>query len=333
MIYIAATVINCLFDWKTINEKSFIRIGYTLFILFYYYIITSCCFNREDIKKILYLNALAGLFIALLIIKNWCGGAKGKISLISFFHVSIEENYTGALLAFIVVLSFLMLKFEKEKLNKIFIFVVIGFCVFAVCLTGSRAAFIGIILSLTVMGIQYLFARKVSFLKKVFWIVLCIVICIVLYTQLEHILPSFLYNRLFTNSLNDNSNADRLILWKNGFNGFLNRPFLGYGVGNFNYYVRLIFPQHKVVVAHNSFLDILIDVGIIGFGVFAVMVYKNIKYIFREGKVFIPLFVCFLFTALIVGGERTFFFWNDIIILTLISKCFSDKLVKSTDEL
>jgi O-antigen ligase len=138
---------------------------------------------------------------------------------------------------------------------------------------------------------------------------------------------------LFTNSLDDNSNADRLILWKNGFNGFLNRPFLGYGVGNFNYYVRLIFPQHKVVVAHNSFLDILIDVGIIGFGVFAVMVYKNIKCIFKEGKVFIPLFVCFLFTALIVGGERTFFFWNDIIILTLISKCFSDKLVKSTDEL
>lgn len=319
LIYCTTLFINMLFDNKIINFHSIIRLVYICVIFLYYYLIIIREYDINAVKTILYGNVTSGLFIALLIIKNWFNGAQGKISLISFFGKPVEENYTGSLLAFIAVLTLLIIRFNNKN-RKLFI-VSETIMAFAILLTGSRSAFLAYIMGFSLCLFQYFFGRGKIELKKIFIIVIIFIVLSVILYNIDKLLPEFIYNRLFVNGFGDKSNNERINIWTIAINGFFSRPLLGYGVGNFNYYILKEFPKHANVIAHNSFLDILLDIGLIGFIIVMSFLFWNIKDIMKKMSYCFPLIIVLGFTAFIVGGEKTFFFWNGIALLTILSKC------------
>lgn len=324
LIYFISLLTNFIISIEILSFTSIIRIIYSILILLYYSIIVSLNIDIDNLKIVIIGNILSGVFIAILIIVNWIGGADGKISLVSLFGDSVEENYTGAILAFEFVLCLILMVFSKKYYQKIIYLLFDFIMVFSVFLTGSRAAIIAIVLAVVFFLLIYVFKLKTRIYKKVLFIIFVFACFFIIYTKAETILPDFLYNRMFgnlLNGLNDRSNTERLALWNYGIENFVKRILFGYGVGNFNYYVRQIWPQHTVVVAHNTFLDFLLDSGLVGCSLILIMLFQNIKGLFsKRGVVFLPLLLCLVITSFIVGGERTYFFWNGFIILSLLCK-------------
>lgn len=324
IVYFISFVSNCILSIQIIGMSTLIRLAYSIIILLYYSVLVSLSYNKKQIKTLLLGNICGGVFIAILIILNFLNGAKGKISFNTVFGDAIEENYTGAILSFELVLAFILGVFNKKIYKKILLFAAVGVMFFGLCLTGSRAALIASVISLMFFLIVYLFNSKIKFLNKIIFLSIIFIAVFFLFRYAEQILPEFLYNRMFGNlvdGLVDSSNESRIALWKNALDGFLFRPFFGYGIGNFNYYVRQIWPQHTVVVAHNTYLDFLVDSGLIGLLLILIMLLSNIRSLFNKQGIFaLSCLLSLLITSFIVGGERTFFFWNGFIVLSIISK-------------
>ena len=190
---------------------------------------------------------------------------------------------------------------------------------YAILLTGSRAAIVALAVGIAIFVVQNVLSGKVSLFAKIGIVALVFLFVAVIVLNADSILPRNLYDRIFVSSYADSSNAHRLELWSFGLEGFLRRPFFGYGIGNYNYYVINVLgmTQHTVVVAHNTYLDALLDLGIVGLLPILALVLGRLKGVARS-KVLFPAILSTLFTALIVGGERTFFFWNAIVILTIL---------------
>lgn len=81
----------------------------------------------------------------------------------------------------------------------------------------------------------------------------------------------------------DESFSWRGLVWKSAFERFKTNPVLGIGTG------RMIYVEtedYKDFIefrnVHNSYLAILIQLGIVGFGLFFYFVYKNIQYLFQS---------------------------------------------------
>jgi O-antigen ligase len=324
VIYLIGDIWSMIISPNIIGNITFIRLIYSIVILFFYFVVTTISYNQKQIKIVLWGNVCSGVFIAILIFLSFLNGVKGKIAFNTVFGGTIEENYTAAILSFELVLAFILGVFNIKIYKKFFLFISAGIMFFSLCLTGSRAALIASVIALALFLTFYICSLKIRPVKKVIPIIIILLAVFFFFNYAEQILPPFLYNRMFGNlidGLDDSSNAQRIALWENALNGFFKRPLFGYGIGNFNYYVRQLWPKHTVVVAHNTYLDFLVDSGIFGLSSILIMLFINIKPIFsHKGICFLPCLISLLITSFIVGGERTYFFWNGFIVLSIISK-------------
>lgn len=319
--YFISLLSGFVFNNDAINELALVRTIYSGLILLYYVVAVNFCIDNRFVKTIISGNLLAGTLTAVLVIKNWLAGAGGKVSLLNYWGNAVEENYTAAFVAFTTILCLVIYFTSNDYRIKFIAFCSASINTFAIFLTGSRAAFVALIMSSLVLLIIYIFTDKTSINKKIFIICVSILLGIYFITNILNILPEFIYNRLFINSLNDNSNRERIMLWSLALEGFLYRPIFGYGAGVFSYYVQKEFPHHIVVVAHNTLIDFLVDFGIIGIALLTLLFYKNIYVCFtKRGFFLFPLLICWFITSFIVGGERTFFFWNGLITITILCK-------------
>lgn len=98
------------------------------------------------------------------------------------------------------------------------------------------------------------------------------IICIGMYILVPHF-----YQRV--NSItdrNNQSNMERIYLWKSSLNMALDHPFFGVGLGEFskNYHERYMLPEAKephLEHAHNNFMHIMAENGFIGLSGFCFM--------------------------------------------------------------
>jgi O-antigen ligase len=85
-------------------------------------------------------------------------------------------------------------------------------------------------------------------------------------------IPTKVANRLATTGaeVEDLSLGGRFTIWKAGVNAFVQRPLVGYGTSGFR---AAVTPElgHSTQVAHNSFLSVLVEEGLVGFVFYCLM--------------------------------------------------------------
>jgi O-antigen ligase len=85
-------------------------------------------------------------------------------------------------------------------------------------------------------------------------------------------IPTKVANRLATTGaeVEDLSLGGRFTIWKAGVNAFVQRPLVGYGTSGFR---AAVTPElgHSTQVAHNSFLSVLVEEGLVGFVFYSLM--------------------------------------------------------------
>lgn len=174
---------------------------------------------------------------------------------------------------FNTIFFFYYLTRPRNRINNIGLIL----CSITILLSLSRGGFFAIVFPLLFYVKKYY--KRVNYKK----IVLIILAVITLNIILAYILD-FNYIRVFTirllNIFSDGGSG-RINLWKNGLEVFGENPLFGIGINNFRSYNINIYGDSRYL--HNTYLQILVETGIVGFSIFLVFVYL---FLFRLLKLY-----------------------------------------------
>lgn len=141
-------------------------------------------------------------------------------------------------------------------------------------MTGVRSVFLGIVGAfITAFFIKMLLSIKKK--EKMFWGALTIFIVLIpflliMYRSNDMVKNNPLLNRFSSISFSENTAQSRVMIWGIAIKGFMERPILGWGQGNFiisyaiNYNPKLYGNEPWFDRTHNTLLQWLADAGIIG---------------------------------------------------------------------
>ncbi|MCB1109353.1 MAG: O-antigen ligase family protein [Chlamydiia bacterium] len=254
----------CLFSAYFTHNKAFHRDAYPLFRCFLF--VSQCvfmfgaafCLRTRDEKERLIRLYLAGFFISLVIgYIFYIGFYTGNISFETIHHYSVEAQMGWGLLRFSpgtypneygnissFVLTTLLLLYARKPRFLTFVFAGLTFIAFL--LTTTRAAYLSFIVSMIYLCMTSLPMRKL--VAKICFIGLAFLLILKAYS-IDFF--TIFAKGVKTISLTYGSTGIRFNEWVKGFEDLNAALFLGNGFGS-------------NILAHNVYLEILFEVGLIG---------------------------------------------------------------------
>ncbi|MBI5555104.1 MAG: O-antigen ligase family protein [Elusimicrobia bacterium] len=192
----------------------------------------------------------------------------------TFIAVSAFTLFTGLAFVFIPVLY-------QESKGKIFprVYLFAGFMFAgAIILTFARSGWLSLI---AVLVLYFTVANKKRSLS---YILLATMIGILL----AGILPSnfsLVFKNRIASLVQESSVQSRLVVWKQAFKIIVQRPVTGVGLANFDYGLEAFnTPPYLVVPAHNNYLQIWAETGILGLAALLMVILQGLRVSYRTYK-------------------------------------------------
>ncbi len=218
--------------------------------------------DRKTIRTVMVISAVALLFIdrsSLLesLTRSWSSFDENKRS---GGPLAYGANQTAAFLAEFGVFFWGVGQFTKKTWRKMALYGLVGITMAAAMYTFSRGAYAAILLSCAVLAV--LKDRKLLLVLGVFLV------------TWQAVVPTAVRERVTmtkdTNGQLDLSAQERLALWEDAKQGFVNSPIVGKGFATFQY------GHHAAGLddTHNWYVKVLVETGIVGF-VFAWMLLQQ----------------------------------------------------------
>ncbi|GIO19644.1 hypothetical protein J18TS1_27440 [Oceanobacillus oncorhynchi subsp. incaldanensis] len=234
--------------------------------------------NKEKLLKIYNYFVIAGtvLLIRLVIrfpISDWLDGRLGD--------EAFNSNRIGLYLSISLICS-LYLGFYKK--NKIYFLIAILFAS-TVLLTGSRKAFIMIVLGIAIL--YFINSTKIS--KKIIWVLTLPILMLLSYFIITNV-PSlydiigYRVENLVSSYLSGSEDYDlsttvRFGMIDTGISLFMERPIIGHGIASYEVI------SGYGVYAHNNYIELLVGTGLIGTLLYySMIIYLIIKLFIYKGK-------------------------------------------------
>ncbi len=211
-----------------------------------------------------------------------------------------QPNFLGAYL--VMSLPFVWYLYNHTPLSLRARFVS-GVAIFIIILgifsTFSRSAYLGLAILALIWGIKHYKLLLTG-----------IVFSVLLFGALATISPNLVYQQWYrfkVNTISKWTAENRLIIAQKSLKLIVQRPIIGYGIENFS----LAFPQvvseddlglKDIVVdsAHNLFLDLGVQTGLIGLGIFLAILIVTIKAGLKVKDDFIKASLCVIISFLII---------------------------------
>lgn len=319
LVITLSTAINTIIHNNVASTENLIELFYMYVIFLWFYLNTTSYVSKEKIMKILSCYNIVSVIMSIQIIKMSISGVAGKIMITNFAGVLMDENCVTALIAMTPIYAFTKLLYYKNNFfTKCVVLFEIIICTAGVALAGSRAALIGMGMGLFITLAYYL-KDKISF-KKIIIMFGIVIVGIFFIANLKNIMPVWIYNRYFNSNYMDNSNTQRILIWKNALSGISNQPILGFGMGTFPNLKQYAYTAGQSTPAHQTLLDMGLYGGIIGIIIFIYLIYLIIFPIVKNKKTkkYTGAIFCIFFISMILSATKSMFLWNNLIFLTLL---------------
>jgi O-antigen ligase len=275
--------------WSTVPTRSFV-VGYFLFtqLIAILYIIKNISYEEffESISMLAFLVCIVSL-IFIIIFPTY-----GKMTYVfpgAWQGVFIHKNVLGRFAVFSFSLALILVTYRKSFYP--YFFLIVSSILIIGC--GSATALIGLVL----MFLTYIALKNV----KIFYLTLIfsmfLIVASFFFTDQLLVLLSTNFDKSITLS-------GRTILWEQVISSINNKPLLGYGMGGFwgtdeANNIRLIL-NWFVPHAHNGMLELLLQLGWVGGGLFlvcfligakrSVVFYQNSSYRYIEWPILFLVF-------------------------------------------
>ncbi|SKA88575.1 O-antigen ligase [Caloramator quimbayensis] len=165
---------------------------------------------------------------------------------------------------------------ELKRINKIFAIIILFINFYLLILSKSATS-----LSLFFLIIFLFYIQKIYKSNRVFLVCFCLVLFLnfsILFLQSDFI------SKIIVEKLQrDITFTGRTYIWKYSFEAIRNRFLLGYGLNAFwgdnnysSYYVRSTM-NAQITSAHNGYLDIFLNLGLVGFISYSIIIFYIVK--------------------------------------------------------
>lgn len=325
IISIMSLVHNSVASPDLITSQSIIRIIYYLVILLFYYSMTHVQYTGSQLRIAILSLIFVDCFISVYFI------FVNKIWFKSLLGITVDKNFIGLFLMLGFVFCFCFALNENNKRKKVLFFALMILLALGIFFSASRASVLFAILSCIVCFLSYLkqigTSRK-GLIKALILVLVVPVILLVIIVLLESKMSSasinitWYWNRYFVNGYGDKSVTGRFEWWNKAFQYFFSRPLFGYGIGNVNV------SGNSSAVAHNTYIDFLVDQGSIGFFLFINIIWKSIKGILKKKSyMYYGIVFAILIGIFNVSATRSTFLWFSLILLCSLSNMPVDEKV------
>ena len=272
--------------WTIDFDKSMVRYHTYLQLFILAYIIWDLFRSERSIKGGLQAYVLGAWVSIGSLIFNYLSGTKA-----TYFRYSatgFDSNNIGIILAIGIVIAW-YLNSDKSKTGmwnilKFLNYIYLPLAIFGILLTGSRAALI-------TAGFSFIYVIGSADQLKISTRIIMYLFIVSATYGVFTLIPEGIVDRLST-TIDSVSNADlggRVAIWRASLDVIEQYPILGVGTNAFPSATEL------GKAAHNTYLSILAEVGIIGFGLFTIAIVialiGAIKHPENERKFWIALLI------------------------------------------
>lgn len=255
------------------NIELFKYISIVSIYIIVYYLCSKLVNYDELIVKGIIFSAIVPLVVGLYQIifkKGFTTDFYSEVGLNRAQGTFIHPNSFAFYLLIVIVAIFFYLKTYKISVS----FIILGaISIIELYFTYTRGAWLGLV----VMVVAYVFLSKTSLKLKVVFMIFIFIISIPLIQ-----LTSSRFANVFSSDSEQSSFAWRLKVWKGMVTLFKNKPIFGYGVGSFTTLNMELFNIN--LNAHNDYLRLLIETGLIGVFSFIAIQVNALKAILKLKK-------------------------------------------------
>ena len=322
LVSMIALLHNMFISPKLITNQSFVRVLYYLVILLFYFSMTHVKYTANQLKLVIQGLIVIDCIVSLYFIfvqKIWYTSLVGAV---------IDKNFVGIFLMLGAICCWCFILNETSMKIKVKYVAMLLLIIVGLFFSASRAAvlFCGLACAITFFFyIKKLGKTRKEVLKVAIYVFIAPIILIVIIIVLEKKMAgavaniTWYWNRYFVNGFGDESVTGRFLWWKNAISLFVKRPIYGYGIGNINV------SGNSSAVTHNTYLDFLVDQGLIGFSLFLFLIWNSCKRIIKnKNYAYYGIIFGILIGVFNLSATRSTFLWFALILLSALSK--------STDE-
>lgn len=287
---------------------------FRLFLILILLFITYYNNVKYDLFKTFVYALLAGLainFIMLLFFNSYGIGESGR------FSGTLSNSNSLSIIVIFSIFFYSLFTKLKTKSSSIFFLFVLMICFSLILSTGSRKGLLFGSLITVISILSFAKTNKKFYLYLLFLIPISIV-SIIEYVDFSNILAlERLQGTLdyLNTGEGDSSTKFRFIFIDLAYNTFLDNKFFGIGIDAFKHFTG--------IYAHNNYLEILADLGVIGFIIYYSIYFPILKnsVIQRKNLLFISMIITVLIMEYAVVNYYTRIFW-------IFMLFFSDQLEK-----
>lgn len=301
-LFFLLCAVSLLWTSKLSFEKSFLfSIGSMLVFSYSYFLLLS---NEGNLRKVLAFFSVGVVFAALQvlilsIVKSNVFIVSGRANIIG-----MDANESAIILCIGLAIFLFFFQYRKIRVLKVLVVVII---IVAILLTGSRTGSIAL-----VTVISFLISK--AKLKPYARILLLLVFLFSILFSAEYVKSSF-------SIINEQGNIDlqgRDETWKTGVGIYIKseRKMLGFGYESFSAELSRVMWKAN---AHNVFLKVVFELGIVGCLLFILILYESGKYVLRRDHplrlLYLSIYLIILFSFLTLSWIFYLITWFFIVLL------------------
>ena len=242
--------------------------------------ITHLCYIDNDYTTVFKWFIVAGIayFISLM---NTYGIQQFITSIVTGIRIGDDFLQLNKLAMNCALISIISFNFLIEYKKKIYILPMV-MTLFLMLGAESRRSFLVLLISLILSYLLFM-KKEGNTNKKLFYALAGIcVLFISIYIYTSSTLFSGLNSRFLELSSSSNQDTLRMLYLRYGLETFKNHPILGIGSGN-SHIVTLMAAGKKTYL-HNNYVELLVNLGVIGFALYYYLYYYLIKRLRTTGK-------------------------------------------------
>ncbi|MBL7155301.1 MAG: O-antigen ligase family protein [Candidatus Portnoybacteria bacterium] len=285
------------FSFWSNNERSE---GLLLLLHLFLFLVVLTGFLRRLKDWLIVFEAffISGLLVCLVALGqylnlSWLLGSSGGIRLASTIG---NAGYVAGYLIFNIFFGLFLFFFRKNRYLRLYYVLGILLQIFIVLNTLSRGGILALAFSLTVfVGYLVFFYLKSNKLVRNTGIIILLLIVflaglVFFNKQADWVKDNPVLDRISTISVSATTAQNRLMTWQSAYQGFKEKPMLGYGYENFyqvfdKYFNPKIYRHAGSVVwfdrAHNIIFDRLITGGLVGLFMYLILLFLPLYYLWR----------------------------------------------------
>lgn len=283
---------------ETVIVSSKDYIIYLSYFIIYFLIINNIK-NIKQFDSFIKLFFLISLIVAIYTFIQYYGLDPYLKELNALTSTIGQKNFVSNYLGLIFPLIFFYFLLQRTKRNKIFFFVFLSIIYTNLMICQSRGIWISII-STVLIGIFLIYKFKLFKIfqnnrKWLFLLLFSFLLITIIYSTDNPLNKSAITIPQRVISTFDEQNPSiytRLLMWKTTFNMIKDKPILGSGIGTFkmnylNYQAKILKDNPYYIKfsgnareAHNEYLQMWAELGIVGLGLFLLIFYFFYKTVF-----------------------------------------------------